>query len=203
MKELYLKDFLWSLLNVYDISFAVFLVLGFIIGMKKGFSETFFNLIKNILVIASSLKMTFPLAEAFSGRVNVSYDFLCTVVYLFNFLIFYAGFTISFYLLKKIVEIKFINILHIIFGGIAGLLNSAVIFSMLSIFFTFFPSDYFFKKIYRNSVFGYTIAKGVIILQNNIPFRYFRPQKEQAVVFEKYIEKRIKNLSAKKKKGDR
>lgn len=160
------SDLLKGLLNPLDISLCVCFCLGAFIGLKKGFSEMFFSCIKNLIVLTVTLNYLYPITDILKEKVFFSYETTLCVVFSAIGLLLYIVLTLLFFLLKKLLEIKWVNPFHSIFGGILGSCNVLALFSMLFLFFTFFPSSFLIKKIYKDSFSGYTIARGLVFIHN-------------------------------------
>jgi hypothetical protein len=166
MDKVSIIDILRSLINPVDIIVAAGVLTGLAIGMKKGFSEMFFNLAKNCIVLALSLSTLYPLADSMKERVLFSPVATLFTVFAVSAVVFYAGFTVLFYFLKKIVEVRWVDPVHSIFGGGLGMLNAAVFISMFILLFTFMPTPFFIRYIYPRSFSGYAVARTVIFVHN-------------------------------------
>ena len=103
---------------------------------------------------------------------NLSYGTALCVVYTVTFIIFYIGLTLLFFLLKKIVEIKIAAPFHAILGALWGIGNVSLLLTACILFFTFIPSNYFIRHIYKGSFSGYSVAKSLIFIHNKV-FYFF------------------------------
>ena len=158
--------------NPLDIAVFVFFFLGVIIGMKKGFSEMFLSLIKNVFVLFLCLNYLYVLSDMVEPRILFSHEATLCLIFTVSFLIMYIGLTLAFFFLKKIVEIRWIEPLNSLLGALLGIVNSAVLLSACVLFFTFIPSPLFFRQIYGNSYSGYFIARTLVFVHNKL-FYYF------------------------------
>ena len=165
-------DVLRALINPADISALVCVLLGALIGIKKGFSEMFFNCIKNISILIISMNYLYVLTDAVADKMYLSYEATLCLVFTVTFIIFYIGITLLFFLLKKVIEIKLAEPLHAILGSVLGMFNASFLLAAGILFFTFIPSTYFIRYIYEDSFSGYSVAKSLIFIHNKV-FYFF------------------------------
>jgi uncharacterized membrane protein required for colicin V production len=157
-----------TIINIFDILVVLFFIGGLVLGLKKGFSEMFFNVIKNGAALFVSINYVYQITDIVKERLNFSYETSLCIFFSILFIVFYVGLTLLFYLIKKLVEIRFIEPVHSVLGALFGAADLLIILCALMFFFTFFPSRFFFQQIYTKSYSAGYIARGVVFLHKSI-----------------------------------
>ncbi|MCK5708427.1 MAG: CvpA family protein [Candidatus Aureabacteria bacterium] len=153
-----------NLLNPFDITFLICVTVGGIVGVKKGFSSTLFNLVKNFIVIFLSLNYLYDIVDVIRLKTLLSYEAILCTVFAVSFIVCYVVFSLLFYMLKKVIEIKLLSVADSTFGFLLGSINFTILLTGIMLFFIFFPSKFFIKQIYERSVTGRNITKVVAFL---------------------------------------
>jgi len=117
-----------------DIIFLVFIVMGVIKGIQRGFIVAIFSLIAIIIGLAAAMKLSTVAADYLQDSVNISARWLPVISFVLVFLLVVVLVRLGANLLQKTVEIAFLGWANRIAGAILYVLLYTIVFSVLLFF---------------------------------------------------------------------
>ncbi|MCS5421522.1 MULTISPECIES: CvpA family protein [Psychrilyobacter] len=179
-----------------DIAAGIILVLGVLMGFKKGFFFevlSFFILILNVVL---AKKWTPYVYEYVSGTVNINENVLYFLTYLALLTGLYMASSVILSVLRKILPKMFMGLTDSILGGVLGGLKGGFIIFVLLIFFNLLSSMSSGMEGYsKDSRVNKFFLKNVTKLEGYYPEAV--KEKLEELEFRKSVEKQIKEYMSK------
>lgn len=123
-------------MNIIDIIIAVALIFAFYKGFTKGLFVEVASLVALVGGVFVAVHFSFFVADILSERVSWDENYISIA----SFAITFAGFVVAISMLgkalTKIADFAALGFVNKLFGGVFGLLKSALIMSVLLVFFT-------------------------------------------------------------------
>ena len=152
-----------SFLNIYDIFFLIICLISIFFGIKNGFTKSFFNLIKWILIfyiIKNCFALLRPYIDPYINNQTIS-----------DIIIFLATLIISYILLSSLIRLligimqpKKSGLIDFGFGAVLGILRGYIIFVLLIFFLSKNVAPNYISDIKKNSSFNDIIEYGVNLI---------------------------------------
>ena len=117
-----------------DIIFFVFIAIGIIKGIQRGFIVAIFSIIAVIVGLAAAMKLSTVTADYLDNSINISARWLPVVSFVLVFLLVVILVRLGANLLQKTVEIAFLGWVNRLAGAILYAFLYAVVFSVLLFF---------------------------------------------------------------------
>lgn len=117
-----------------DIIFLVFIIIGVIKGIQRGFIVAIFSIIAIIIGLAAAMKLSTVAADYLKDSVNISARWLPVISFILVFLLVVILVRLGSNLLQKTVEIAFLGWVNRLAGAILYVLLYTIVFSVLLFF---------------------------------------------------------------------
>ena len=117
-----------------DIIFLVFVVIGIVKGIQRGFIIAIFSIIAIIIGLAAAMKLSTVAADYLNDSVNISARWLPVISFVLVFLLVVILVRLGANLLQKTVEIAFLGWLNRLAGAILYVFLYTIVFSVLLFF---------------------------------------------------------------------
>ncbi len=117
-----------------DIIFLIFIIIGIVKGIQRGFIIAIFSIIAIIIGLAAAMKLSTVAADYLKDSVNISARWLPVISFILVFLLVVVLVRLGANLLQKTVEIAFLGWVNRLAGAILYILLYTTVFSVLLFF---------------------------------------------------------------------
>ena len=119
---------------VLDIILLIFLVIGAVKGLQRGFIVGIFSIIAIIIGLAAAMKLSAVAAAYLDGSINISARWLPVISFILVFLVVVILVRIGANLIQKTVEVAFLGWANRLAGALLYVLLYTIVFSVLLFF---------------------------------------------------------------------
>ena len=119
---------------VLDIIFFIFLVIGAVKGLQRGFIVGIFSIIAIIIGLAAAMKLSAVAASYLDGSINISARWLPVISFILVFLVVVILVRIGANVIQKTVEVAFLGWANRLAGALLYVLLYTIVFSVLLFF---------------------------------------------------------------------
>ena len=157
--------------NVIDIAALIFIVLGVLLGFRRGLSGELARLISTVIVFLTCMHFYHPLTawllenSTLSGRSAQAAAFIIMIIVLL------IAATLIRYILKKIIKVAVDKKADKVGGMIAGFIRSMIIVVIVFIIMNMIPHEYLNRKFGEESFTGTLVLKSVKELREEVEER--------------------------------
>ena len=117
-----------------DIAFLIFLLIGAVKGLQRGFIVGIFSIIAVIIGLAAAIKLSAVAAAYLGGSVNISARWLPVISFILVFLVVLILVRIGANIIQKTVEVAFLGWANRLAGALLYVLLYTIVFSVLLFF---------------------------------------------------------------------